>query len=79
MGGLLDDTRICLRGHGPMTRQPGHFMLAGGVFQPRPVNALAALAHPVPPAMQVVPDGRMYVLAVWRCNVCGSVELVDKE
>lgn len=56
--------RTCRYGHGPLELDPSLFGLSG--IEPSPADDSA-----------VIINNTFYTVRVWRCPVCGTVELVD--
>lgn len=66
-------SRTCRYGHGALESFASWFALTGvnaSANSTRAPNALAQMARPT---------GSMLALRVWRCPVCGYVELQDKD
>lgn len=67
LAGLLTPTRTCMRGHDGMERMPGVWSLNQVDVQTAPDGSRSAIE-----------TGSRYVASLWRCNTCGTLELVDE-
>lgn len=68
--------RICKYGHGRLDLQPQHVGIPGAFILGHPVGSGG---DQVPPGREAFRDAQLYVVQLWRCKACGSLELVDRE
>lgn len=69
--GVNSMSRQCSRGHGPMVLMDGSYALLG--VEPAPRQNLLAQMSTI-----YKPNGSLFALKLYRCAVCGLVELVDE-
>lgn len=66
------DPRDCIRGHGPMIRQEGHWELSQIARVIRDESG-----RKVPGALHST--GTIFTVAIYACPTCRYVELVDED
>lgn len=66
--------RKCTRGHGPMIHEEGVWGLMGFTILGAVKNAPDEKRYPA-----LVENGMTFTVSIFRCSVCGLVELVDLE
>lgn len=73
----MDETeRTCRYGHGPLVRRDGAWSLDG-----RQIRAVNESEKSVFANEEVVADetGQIYAVFLWRCPVCGYLEMSDTD
>lgn len=66
--------RNCTRGHGPMTHENGVWGLMGFTSLGKIKKSGDEKTRPA-----LVENGMTFAVSVFRCPVCGMIELVDSE
>lgn len=65
-------TPTCRYGHGELQENPALWSLTGVTLSP-----IGQPAEGQPPVMVVMENGRAYSTKLFRCPVCGYIELFD--